>query len=245
MRLTSRSFLLLLAPLLMASKCGGKKTTDETIGAGTANDPSVRLQLISLEPGEVPPGKPFTTTIYGSGIEEGASVWLGGAAMNDVSTKGDTSLLVRAPALTAGEYDVKVRNPGGEEATLRGGLWVNPDYRDPNASTACARLTVSFEYDSYALSTAAKATLDENRACLNALGSSLRIEGHCDERGTTEYNIALGQRRAEAIQRYLVAGGVTPSRLRTISYGEERPATQGSTEAAFAANRRGEIIAER
>jgi peptidoglycan-associated lipoprotein len=244
MRLSSRSFLLLLAPLLMASKCG-KKTTDEVIGAGTANDPSVRLQLISLEPGEVPPGKAFSTTIYGSGIEDGASVWLGGAAMNDVSYKGETSLLVRAPALTAGEYDVKVQNPDGEEATLRGGLWVNPDYRDPNASTACARLTVYFDYDSYALSPASKATLDANVACLNALGSSLRVEGHCDERGTTEYNLALGQRRADTIQRYLVAGGITPSRLRTISYGEERPATQGATEAAYSANRRGEIVAER
>lgn len=244
MRTSSRSLLLVLAPLLMASKCG-KKTTDELIGAGDANDPSVRLQLISLEPGEVPPGKAFSTTVYGSGIEDGASVWLGGAAMNDVTWKGETSLLVRAPALTAGEYDVKVRNPNGEEATLRGGLWVNPDYRDPNASTACARLTVNFEYDSYALSSQGQATLDANIACLSALGSSMRVEGHCDERGTTEYNIALGQRRAEAIQRHLVARGIPPSRMRTISYGEERPVSQGANESAYAANRRVEIIAER
>lgn len=237
--------LLLLAPLLMASKCGRKTTTDENIGAGEANDPSVRLQLINLDPSEVGPGQAFSTTIYGSGIEKGASVWLGSAAMNDVSWRSESSLVVRSPPLTAGEYDVKVRNPSGQEATLRGGLWVNPNYRDPNASTACARLTVYFDYDSSSLSAAAQKTLDANVACLSALGSTVRVEGHCDERGTTEYNIALGQRRADAIQRYLVARGVPPSRLRTISYGEERPADRGSSESAYAANRRGELIAER
>jgi peptidoglycan-associated lipoprotein len=64
------------------------------------------------------------------------------------------------------------------------------------------------------------------------------IEGHADERGTREYNLALGERRATAVKDYLVALGISPSRVRTLSYGEERPAVVGSSEAAWAKNRR-------
>ena len=237
--------IVLLAPLLMAAKCGKKVVDDDPVGLGDANPPEVQLQVISLDPDEVPPGKAFSTTIYGSGLEDGAQVWIGGAPMNDVTFKGENSLFVKVPPLTAGEYDVKVQNPTGDEAMLRGGLWVNPDYRDPNATSSCSQLTVHFELDSSSLSSKDQAMLDANVACLNALGSPLRVEGHCDERGTTEYNLALGQRRAETVQRYLVARGVSPSRLRTISYGEERPVDRGHDEAAWNANRRGEITAER
>lgn len=234
-----------LVPMLLAGKCKDKKVADDVTGEGDANSPEVRLQLISLDPDEVPPGKAFSTTLYGSGMEDGAQVWIGGAPMNDVDFRGENSLFVRVPPLTAGEYDVKVQNPSGDEALLRGGLWVNPDYRDPNASTACSQLTVHFELDSSSLSSRDQAMLDANISCLSALTAPLRIEGHCDERGTTEYNLALGQRRAEAVQRYLVARGLPPSRLRTISYGEERPVDRGRDESAWTANRRGEIIAER
>ncbi len=66
----------------------------------------------------------------------------------------------------------------------------------------------------------------------------MTIEGHCDERGTREYNLALGERRANAAKNYLVALGIDPNRIRTISYGKERPAVIGSNEAAWAQNRR-------
>ena len=65
------------------------------------------------------------------------------------------------------------------------------------------------------------------------------VEGHCDERGTREYNLALGARRANAVKDYLVAAGVSADRIQTISYGKDRPAELGSNEAAWAANRRG------
>ena len=65
------------------------------------------------------------------------------------------------------------------------------------------------------------------------------IEGHCDERGTREYNLALGERRANAARQYLIAQGVPPARLKTISYGKERPEVQGSDESAWSRNRRG------
>ena len=70
----------------------------------------------------------------------------------------------------------------------------------------------------------------------------IRIEGHADERGTVEYNLALGERRAEAARAYLIDLGIDPDRMTTISYGEERPAVQGSNEAAWSQNRRDEFI---
>ena len=72
-------------------------------------------------------------------------------------------------------------------------------------------------------------------------GVELRIEGHCDERGSNEYNLALGQRRAEAVRRYLVSYGVDVGRFATISYGEERPTDRASNEEAWAQNRRAEF----
>ena len=70
----------------------------------------------------------------------------------------------------------------------------------------------------------------------------LRLEGHADERGTVEYNLALGERRAEAARAYLIDLGIDPDRMTTISYGEERPAVQGANEAAWSQNRRDEFI---
>jgi len=69
-------------------------------------------------------------------------------------------------------------------------------------------------------------------------GVSVLIEGHCDERGTEEYNIALGQRRAESVKMFLVDTGISASSLNTISYGEEQPLDSGKTESAWAKNRR-------
>jgi peptidoglycan-associated lipoprotein len=69
-------------------------------------------------------------------------------------------------------------------------------------------------------------------------GERLSLEGHCDERGTEEYNLALGQRRADSVRSYLVSGGISPDRLKTISYGEEKPVDNGHDESAWAKNRR-------
>ena len=73
-------------------------------------------------------------------------------------------------------------------------------------------------------------------------GVTLRVEGHCDERGSNEYNLALGQRRAEAVRRYLLSYGVEAGRFATISYGEERPMVDASNEEAWAQNRRAEFV---
>jgi peptidoglycan-associated lipoprotein len=98
---------------------------------------------------------------------------------------------------------------------------------------------VFFEYDKYELRGEARTVLQENARYLKeASSASVLLEGHCDERGTNEYNLALGQRRADAVLEYLVDLGVERSRLRTLSYGEERPFAMGSTESVWAQNRR-------
>ena len=98
---------------------------------------------------------------------------------------------------------------------------------------------VYFDYDSSALSDEARATLDAQAAFMRS-NPSIRItlEGHCDERGTREYNLALGERRASSARDYLVAQGIDGARIRTISYGKERPEAVGSNEVAWAINRR-------
>lgn len=98
---------------------------------------------------------------------------------------------------------------------------------------------VFFDYDSSALSTEAKATLSAQAAFLASNPSvTITVEGHCDERGTREYNLALGERRATAARDYLVAQGVNAARIKTISYGKERPSFIGSNPYAYSKNRR-------
>ena len=98
---------------------------------------------------------------------------------------------------------------------------------------------VLFELDSYALDGSDRQTLDAQATWLARYPNvNVTIEGHADERGTREYNLALGERRAQAARNVLIALGISPSRISTISYGKERPAVPGSTEEAYAQNRR-------
>ncbi len=102
---------------------------------------------------------------------------------------------------------------------------------------------VFFEYDSSDVSPAAQALLDANASVLKTYRNwTVTIEGHCDERGSAEYNLALGERRAVAARAYLVSLGVPADRLRTVSYGKEFPFDSGKDEAAFAKNRRAHFV---
>ncbi|MDP8170514.1 peptidoglycan-associated lipoprotein Pal [Pasteurella skyensis] len=99
--------------------------------------------------------------------------------------------------------------------------------------------TVYFGFDSYTVDGEYQQILDAHSAFLSAnMGKKVAIEGHADERGTPEYNIALGQRRADAVENYLEARGVSSSQLSTVSYGEEKPAVLGHSDADYAKNRR-------
>ena len=102
---------------------------------------------------------------------------------------------------------------------------------------------VYFELDSASLNSESKAALDENvRIMQQYTDIKLEVQGHADERGTTEYNLALGQRRGQAVRTYLVNSGIPASRLKVVSYGEERPAVSGSYETAWDQNRRTEFL---
>ncbi len=104
---------------------------------------------------------------------------------------------------------------------------------------------IYFEFDSSALTSRAQAKLRDKAMWLQRYPSvSVIIEGHCDERGTSEYNLALGDRRAEGVKNYLVNLGVSPARMVNISYGEERPKDPGQNEAAWARNRRAHLVVE-
>jgi len=105
---------------------------------------------------------------------------------------------------------------------------------------------VFFDFDKSVVREDAKASLNRNLAWLKAnAGVKIALEGHSDERGTNEYNLALGERRAKSVQEYLVAAGIAADRIKTISYGEERPFVLGHDESAWRYNRRGHFAVQR
>jgi peptidoglycan-associated lipoprotein len=102
---------------------------------------------------------------------------------------------------------------------------------------------VYFDFDKYDIRPADAAILKENAALLKKYTNvKIQIEGHCDERGTSEYNLALGERRANSTKNYLMTLGVSPERISTISYGEEKPLDPGHSEEAWGKNRRAHTI---
>jgi peptidoglycan-associated lipoprotein len=112
----------------------------------------------------------------------------------------------------------------------------------PELASVAGLQRIQFAFDQHTLSDQARETLAGNAAWLKANpGARVVIEGHCDERGSDEYNLALGERRALAAQSYLISLGIAANRLSTISYGEERPLAPGRDEAAWAQNRRAEF----
>ena len=111
------------------------------------------------------------------------------------------------------------------------------------AATAFVNEDVHFAFDSSLLDVDAERILEQKAAWLQDNGdATVQIEGHCDERGTSAYNLALGERRANSVQEYLTVLGVDPSRLSTISYGEEQPLDPGHDEAAWSRNRRARFV---
>ncbi len=133
-----------------------------------------------------------------------------------------------------------------EDSINRARLAAEEAARNAAARIAELRNTIMapiyFDYDSDALSADASAGLDMKLRILNAnSGVRLRISGHADERGSDEYNLALGQRRAAAAKRYLTQRGIADDRIEIISFGEERPAVQGADESAYQQNRRDEF----
>ncbi|HFQ89009.1 MAG TPA: peptidoglycan-associated lipoprotein Pal [Desulfobulbus sp.] len=146
------------------------------------------------------------------------------------------------------EESLDASGPGGGQAL--GSLNVNSDqnseeYKKLHGRSSVEMQPVYFDFDQASIRTDQASRLEHNADYLNAHpGTKVVIEGNCDERGTNEYNLALGERRALNAKNYLVDLGVSPDRIRTISYGEERPLFTGHDEFSWAQNRRDDFVLE-
>ena len=105
-------------------------------------------------------------------------------------------------------------------------------------SSLTSSSTVYFSYDNYNIDSIGSDKIKNLAAIIKKNGLNVRVEGHCDERGTREYNLALGERRANAIAELLIINGVSKANIMTVSYGEEKPSARGSNESAWSKNRR-------
>ena len=105
-------------------------------------------------------------------------------------------------------------------------------------SSLTSSSTVYFSYDNYNIDSFGSDKIKNLAAIVKKNGLNVRVEGHCDERGTREYNLALGERRANAIAELLIINGVSKANIMTVSYGDEKPSARGSNESAWSKNRR-------
>ncbi len=149
---------------------------------------------------------------------------------------------VAPPAPPAEERQVVTQPAPQPAAGIREQVVSEAPAEAPVLAAAKGLQTVYFDYDQYTLTETAQQALAANAAWMKANGGAkVVIEGYCDERGSDEYNLALGDRRAKAAQAYLVSLGVAAGRLSTVSYGEESPVDPGHDEAAWVKNRRAEF----
>lgn len=135
------------------------------------------------------------------------------------------------------------RCPRGDEDCPEGQKCINGACQAPAAApTSCQLENVYFDFNEAALTTAATATLNRNADCVKSVGRGVAIEGHTDPRGTTEYNLNLGQRRADSVKQFLKRYGVDPGKVRTLSKGKEE--ATGTNEAGWAQDRKAKFIWE-
>jgi peptidoglycan-associated lipoprotein len=114
---------------------------------------------------------------------------------------------------------------------------------DSDAGSAMGLQTIHFGYDNYTLNSEAKGILKANAQIMKDKASlKIQVEGHCDQRGGIQYNIALGEKRANAVKKFIVDLGVAGDRVSVISFGKEKPVDQGTSEEAYAKNRRANFV---
>jgi peptidoglycan-associated lipoprotein len=171
------------------------------------------------------------------------AIALGGTACKTVQPPQDSSAPA-APAFESKPAEKVDESSGFKPATPTAESFSEtPSSAADKLNAQGVLKAIYFDFDKAELRGDATQTLTANAARIRESGSlAVRIEGHCDERGTVEYNLALGDRRARAAKDQLVSMGIPAGRLRTISYGKERPADPGHDEAAWAKNRRAEFV---
>jgi peptidoglycan-associated lipoprotein len=225
-----------------------------------------RAEVVATEPAPIAPGPPPIAAgppARGPGGEPSVSSEARGAAPSAALAPG-----AQAPAAREGAGAEGLTGPGGQEgevsrpgaaglpsaAPLPPGTEViapppAPPREAPAAQVAQLRGTESplkdvfFDFDKAEIRPDGRAALDENLRWLKAHArATMTIEGHCDERGSSEYNLGLGERRAKVTRDYLVASGIDSKRIATVSYGKERPFVLGHDESAWKWNRRAHFV---
>ncbi len=162
---------------------------------------------------------------------------LGGCSKGGTKPDADA-----ASTTTGGETDYSSQTGLGTGAAGEGGAYVEPGMQ-PGDAELITETVIYFDFDTANIRPDYSEVLAAHARRLAANpGMSVRLEGHADERGSREYNIGLGERRAQAVRQALMLQGVNSVQITTVSYGEERPASTGSDEEAWALNRRVEII---
>lgn len=127
-------------------------------------------------------------------------------------------------------------------ADAKGDAGADAEAQRRAALAKCTLERVQFEFNEFALSDGARAALDKNAECIRFKNQAVTVEGHADERGTEEYNIVLAEKRANAAKRYVVGLGVEDGKVKTVSFGEEKPVDPGHSEEAWTRNRRAEFL---
>ena len=151
------------------------------------------------------------------------------------------AVLLLAACETASDQSANTAGQGGATGQGGAGTTVRPGSQEDLVANVGDR--VFFDFDKSDLKPEARRTIERWSAWLKQYPNvTVTIEGHCDERGTREYNIALGERRAASAKNFLTSLGIDARRVATISYGKERPAVVGSNEAAWSQNRRGVMV---
>lgn len=206
-----------------------------------------------------PPGPTASLTANPNSVEKGQPTTLTWETSNatDVSIEGvgavQPSGSQQVTPADSTTYRLIAKGPGGtQEATARVTVNAPPPPPPPPPSASEEELfsqsvrDIYFDYDQAEVRADQQSALQGDIAFLRAHpGVKFTVEGHCDERGSTEYNLALGDNRANAVKTALIQGGITADRIRTISYGKERPFCTDSNESCWQQNRRGHFVYEK
>jgi peptidoglycan-associated lipoprotein len=201
------------------------------------------LRISSLDPSSTTEAEPVTVTLRGAGFSEGSKIYLGTIEARGVDVYSEDELTFRASeSLQTGDYDVRIVTLAGDQAVAPSRFSVRPR---PEEESDCQLVVVLFEFNESQLSAQVRNDLSNNAKCIESQKyGSLRLEGHADERGSTVFNLSLGEERAEAVRDYLIDLGVDRGVFSVVSYGEERPVDRGFGEEAWSQNRRVEFAVQ-
>jgi peptidoglycan-associated lipoprotein len=159
---------------------------------------------------------------------------------NETNDSAEAEAAAAAAAEAAAAEQAAAQN-AAQEAQAQAEAAAAAEQQQLQDAAIAAGTVFYFDFDSSSLTDAARMAVDAHIAVMLSNDESVRLEGHTDERGTREYNLALGERRANAVRDYMVANGVPSYRIEAISYGEENPVAFGSSEANWSQNRRVEL----